>query len=148
MERPKRLSARVDYRKYHLSGDLEQVIEGIVSIAVNHIETGSTRHPTTSTTRVTTGAMSSNPEEEDASPSEVAALLQTQREKNSKLQQQVKAMQLRHELETEKMQEEQWEAATQRIKAARESASLQHHKHMERIKEAQQEQDDKSPAME
>ena len=80
MDRQKRSASRVtDYRRYHLSGDLDQIVQGKVSRVVERLETID---------------MSSRPTDETTSLEELEQLLQEQKESSSKLQQQMQAMRI------------------------------------------------------
>ena len=122
MDRQRRSASRVtDYRKYHLSGDLDQVLQGRVSNSIDRLE------------KFHLGAMD-NHDIEDSSPEELQELLKEQKESSSKLQQQVEAMKLRNELEAEKMQQEQWELAIQQLKQSRDIMAQQHERNKDRIR--------------
>ena len=121
MERQRRSASKItDYRKYHLSGDLDKVVQGKVTETVKHLKKFSN--------------MSSSSIDENASPEELQELVNEQKENSSKLQQQVTAMKLRNELEAEKMQQEQWELVIQQLKQTRDQMAQQHEENMDKIK--------------
>ena len=107
-----------DFRRYHLSGDLDQVIKGKVSGAVELLET----------------TMSQLKLKEDATTEEMEELLKENRDNGAKLQQQVQAMKIRNALEVEKMQNEQWEYAIEQLKQSRELMKKQHEDNMEQLR--------------
>ena len=76
-----------DYRRYHLSDDLEQVVQGKVSKAIELLETST---------------MSTEPIKENATKEKLEQLLKEQCESSARLQQQVEAMRLRNEVEAER----------------------------------------------
>ena len=81
MDRQHRAASKVtDYRKYHLSGDLDQVLQGRVSGAVTLFE------------NTDTATMSLCPISEDATPEQLQEMLTKQKSNSAKLQQQVEAM--------------------------------------------------------
>ena len=80
MDRQKRTASKVtDYRRYHLSGDLDQVVQGKVSEVVEQIEAHN---------------MSTNIIPEDATPEQLQELLKEQKDNSAKLQQQLETMRL------------------------------------------------------
>ena len=110
--RPKRAAAKVtDYRKYHLSGDLDTELQGRVDARVSLFE------------------MSSSPEE-------LQWQLEAEKLESSKLQQEAESLRLQTELENEKLKQNQWKAAMDKLKEARENAFQQHEQYMEKLKEA------------
>ena len=94
-----------DYRRYHLSGDLEQVIRGKVSNTIGILEN----------TTVTMSQVN-----EDVDTEQLQQTVAEQKANSSKLQQQVEAMKISNEIATEKMQQEQWELALEELKNTRE----------------------------
>ena len=124
MDRQKRSASKVtDYRKYHLSGDLDQVIKGKVSGAVELLES------TMSHLEIT----------EETTPEEMEEVLKEKREGSTKLEQHVKAMKIRNEIEAEKLQQEQWEFAIEQLKHTREIMTKQHEDNMEKIRKMTEE---------
>ena len=88
MERTKRAASKVtDYRRYHLSGDLNTSLVGKVGEAVSRIEDKMTQ-----------------------SAEEMKQLLQEKEEKSKKLQQDAELMQLQNKLEAEKLKQAEWQA--------------------------------------
>ena len=71
-----------DYRKYHLSGDLDQVVQGKVSEVVVLLE-GADEHTMTSTEVL-----------DEQTPKQLQELLKIQTENSTKLQQQAETMKL------------------------------------------------------
>ena len=120
MDRQRRSASKVtDYRRYHLSGDLEQVVQGKVSGTVELLETG---------------IMNTETIKEDTTPEELEALLKEWRESSMKLHQQAETMRLRNQLEVEQKQQEQWELAIQQLKQERDRINHQHEENMEKMK--------------
>ena len=78
--------------------------------------------------------MSHNPEIGEESPEELQRMLTEQQENSARLQQQVKTMKTRNELEKEKMQQQQWELALRQLKQTREQVMQEHEETMEKIK--------------
>ena len=129
MDRQRRTASKVTvYRKFHLSGDLDQVVLGKVSSAVELLETPC---------KDKVGTMSMMAE--DATPAQLEEMLREQKESGNKLQQQVEAMKLRNQLEVEKLQQQQWELAIDQLKKSREHMTQQHLENMEKIRAISQE---------
>ena len=123
MERQRRSAPRVtDFRKYHLSGDLEEVVQGKVSDTIEHLEA------------TLEGVMSRDMSDDNATPEQLQEMLREQKENSSKLQQQVEAMKIRNELEAEKLHQEQWELAMKELQEEREQMMVQHESNVSRIK--------------
>ena len=128
MDRQKRTASRVtDFRKYHLSGDLDKVVQGKVSAAVDVLE------------NVKTPTMSHIDIPEESSPEQLQDLLREQKESSSRIEQQLEAMKIRNELERERMQQAEWELAIQQMKEAREWAAQQHEENLSKIRAMGQE---------
>ena len=118
MDRPCREASKVaNYRQYHLSGDLDEVVQGKVGETVVRLEQA-----------FETLTMSS---EEAQQNIELAAKVKEQKEKSQKLQLQVENTKLRNELEMEKLQQEQWEAALQQLQQAKENMMEEHRQNMD-----------------
>ena len=123
MDRQRRSASKVtDYRKYHLSGDLEQTLQGKVSGTVELLE-----GPLQTT-------MATSPVKEDATPEELQELLKEHKDNSARLQQQVEALRLRNELEAEKMQQQQWELTIEQLKHSCELMAQQHELNMNKIR--------------
>ena len=76
MDRQRRTATRVtDYRRYHLSGDLEQVVQGKVSGIIEQLQ------------NCESTAMSTNTAPEDATPEQLQEWVREQKDNSSKLQQ-------------------------------------------------------------
>ena len=132
MDRQKRTTNRVtDYRKFHLSGDLDQVVQGKVSEAVGLLENLDI-------------SMSSQPISEDATNEELECMLKEQRDNSARMQQQVENMKLRNALEAERLQQEQWEAAMDELKQCRDDIKQQHEQNLEKIRKMREENTIKS----
>ena len=83
MGRQRRSALKItDYRKYHLSGDLDQVVQGKVSEVVVLLE-GADEHTMTSTEVL-----------DEQTPKQLQELLKIQTENSTKLQQQAETMKL------------------------------------------------------
>ena len=132
MDGQKRSTSKVtDYRKFHLLGDLDQVVQGRVSSTIDKLES-ITKH--------------SNMEDDNATSEQLQELLKEQKETSSKLQQQVKAMKIRNELEAERLQQEQWQLALEKLRESREQMSQQHDENMDRIRNSSQDGRQKQPS--
>ena len=70
---------------------------------------------------------------EMATAEELKQQLEEEREQNRKLQEDVELMKVRNELEIECMKQQQWNATLDRLKEAREQATMEHDKCMENI---------------
>ena len=98
MDRQKRAASGkiTDYRKYHLSGDLEQVVQGKVSEAIKLLQ--NTHIANLSEPLII----------EDSTPEQLQELLQQEKDSSAKMQQQVETMKLRNKLEAQWLQQQQW----------------------------------------
>ena len=120
MDRPKCTVSRVaDYRRYHLSGDLEEMVQGKVIQAINKLSLSEQQN---------NGMV-------EESHSDLTSLVESQNENNLKLQGQVEEMKLRNQLEVGQMQQEQWELAIDQLKMAWQAAAKEHQKNMNTIRE-------------
>ena len=121
MERQKRSASKVtDFHKFHLSGDLDQIVQGQVSRVVGAIESPQVMEDPTY--------------DEDATPEQLQELLKEQKESSARMQQQVEAMKLGNELEHKRLQQEQWALALQQLKLSREKLNAEHEENMARIR--------------
>ena len=124
MDRQRRSASKItDYRRFHLSGDLDKIVQGKVSETVVLLQ------------GVEPTSMSTNDIEESTSTEELQELLKEQKETSARLKQQVEAMKVRNELEAEKMQQVQWELAITQLKHNREVMMQQHEENMARIRD-------------
>ena len=112
-----------NYRRYHLSGDLDTVVEGKVKEVIDLF--GVTQHTNMS-------------QPEGATKAELETMIQEQRENSAWLQQEAEELKLRNMLENKKMQQQQWEAAIQQLREARDLQAQQHQANMEKMKEMAQ----------
>ena len=111
MDRPKRAATKVtDFRKYHLSGNLDEELQGKVDTRVNQFEMASTTE-------------------------ELQKQLEEACQSNKKRMEDVEVMKIRNELEVEKLQQEQWDAAIAQLQEALDHAAQEHAKVMEQIKQ-------------
>lgn len=121
MDRQRRSASKItDYRKFHLAGDLEQVVQGKVSETIERLE-------------ATDSIMNTPSVGEEETAEQLEQLLKEQRESSARLQQQAETMKLRNALEVERLQEEQWELAISELKNTRETMKRQHEANMDRI---------------
>ena len=121
MDRQCRAASKItNYRKYHLSGDLDKVVQGRVSGVVEQLE---------NTTDM------EEPSLKEATTEQLQELLQQQKDTSTKIQQQVEAMKLKNELEAEKLQQEQWALAMEQLKQSREHLAQQHEENMQKIRD-------------
>ena len=111
MDRPKRAATKVtDFRRFHLSGDLEQEVHSILDSRINQFKMATTAE-------------------------ELQQQLEAEREQSKKLQQDAELMKIQNELEVEKLKQQQWQSALDRLKEAREQVHQEHDKCMEQMKE-------------
>ena len=109
MDRPKWTAARVtDYRHYHLSGDLSQHLQGRVDSRITQFEMAS---------------------------EELKQQLEAEKEASEKLQEEAELMQIKHDLETEKLKQQQWQEAIKQLNAAKEQVLQEHDKCLTQIRE-------------
>ena len=111
MDRPKRAATKVtDFRKYHLSGDLNKHIRGQVDSNIRHFEM--------------VGAVE-----------ELKKQLEAEKEHSKKLEEEAECMKVQQELDAEKLRQKQWQVAMKQIKEAWEHAEKEHAQCIEKIKE-------------
>ena len=132
MERPRRPVTKINYRKYHLSGDLEQVIQGKVSGAIELIEAPHSIPERSEASH--SAAMETTEITEETTQEELQQMLKDRKETSIRMQQQVETMKLRNELEAERLQQEQWALALHQLKQSREKIAQVHEENMERIR--------------
>ena len=112
MDRPKRAATKVtDFRKYHLSGDLDQTLQGRVD------------------SRITQFKMAKCPED-------LQQELEEEKAQSKRLMEEVEMMRMQHELEAEKLKQKEWHLALEQLKENRENAEREHAKYLEDLKEA------------
>ena len=112
MERPKRAATKVtDFRKYHLSGDLDIALQGRVDDRVNQFEMAKIQE-------------------------ELQMQLEEERAQSKRMGEEAELMRIQHELDTEKLKQKQWQVAMEQLRAAREHTEKEHSKFLEDIKEA------------
>ena len=111
MDRPKHAAATkiTDFRRYHLSGDLNKSLVGVVDSRVTQFEM--------------------------ASQEELQQQLEVQKAESKCMMEEVELMKLRHELDTEKMKQKQWQITMDKFKEAREVAEREHTKYLEDLQE-------------
>ena len=127
LELPKCSASKVtDFRRYHLSGDLDEVVQGKVSGTVKQIEAHAT-------------AMNPSAIPVDATQEQLQQMIKEQKENSSKLQQQMEVLQLRNTLEAEQMQQQQWELTIQKLKQTRDMMTQQHEVNMTKISDMAEE---------
>ena len=139
MARPRRLAASKvsDYRTYHLSGDLDDQLQGRVGQVINlwedspvhaqDSETNKHNTPTSSPTQPGNTPIMSDPEA-------LRKELEEKRAANKKAAQQAEEMKLRNELEEEELKKKEWDLAMSQMKEHRAQVSAQHAKTMEDMK--------------
>ena len=111
MDRPRRAATKVtNFRKYHLSGDLDQTLQGVVDSRITHFEMAQ-------------------------STEELQKQLEEEKVQTKRMLEDMECMKIEHELETHKLQQKQWQATMEQLKEAREHAEQEHTKYMEGIKE-------------
>ena len=121
MERPKRTASKVvNFRTYHLSGDLDKELQGRVGQVVNTFE-----------------EIYSSTEDLSVEMSETEKLqkeLDEKRAANKLAAQQAEEMRIRNELEEESLKEQEWELAFQQMRDKREKIASTHKQKMEDLK--------------
>ena len=121
MERTRRSPTKViNYRKFHLSGDLDQQVSGKVERTIHQFEM--------------------------ATPTEMAQQLEMQKEATRKLQLEAEEMQLRNEVEEEQQKAKALELSLKHMKEARELALVNHEKNMAELECIATETKEKSKA--
>ena len=112
MLRPKRAAATkvTDFWKYHLSGDLDQTLQGRVDTRISQFE------------------MAANPED-------LQRQLEEEKEASKKLMEEAEYMKLQAELDNEKLKQKQWQEAINEIHETQEHAQAEHAKFLGQLKE-------------
>ena len=109
MDRPKRAATKItDYRKYHLSGDLQQEVEGLVDTRVGQFEMA-------------------------LSAEQIKQQLEKEKETSQQLEEDVELLRLQNEMDKEKKKQEQLHMAYNKLKEARERANQEHEECMEEM---------------
>ena len=109
MERTRRAASKVtDFRRFHLSGNLEEEVNGLVDYRIEQFEMALT-------------------------PEQMKQQVELEKDKSRKMQEDVKRLQMQTEMDTEKMKQEQWRKALEKLKEAREQAAQDHEKCLEEI---------------
>ena len=123
MDRPqcKAASKVSDYRKYHLSGDLDKQVQGKVGEKINAIENTTMAHL------------------EELTADQLEQKLQAEREEADKLQEQVKLHQLRQQVEEQERKKQEWEVALQQVKEMRDKAAEAYEENLPAMKKMAQE---------
>ena len=104
MDRPRQAATKVtDFRKYHLLGDLEEEVQGLVDTRVGQFEMAKT-------------------------PEELQWQLEEEKKNSKKIQDSVERAKIHHELEIEKMKQQQWQTALEKIEEAKAQAAKEHSK--------------------
>ena len=126
MERPKREASKVsNFRKYHLSGELEELIHGKVGSTVTQWEGITNTNP----------GMDHGDSVPQQSAEQLRAILEEQEAQSQKLQEQAETMRLHNEVERHKMNQRQWEVAIEQLQAARKAMELEHSKNLDKLKQ-------------
>ena len=119
MERPKCNATKIqDYRKYHLSGDLDNTLQGKVGEVVNWWE-----HKAT---------MADLPD--DASAEQIKEALVKQKEEEERRQTELETLTLQGEYEAGLQRKQQWEAAMSHLQEAKERRDREHEESMQIMK--------------
>ena len=109
MERPKRAAAAKvsNFRTFHLSGDLDDTVKGLVDSRIEQFTMTSTE--------------------------ELKQQLEQERESNKQLEESVEHTCVQHELEVERMKRQQWQVAMDKLQQAKEAAQQEHERCMVQI---------------
>ena len=130
MDRPKRSATKVaNYRTFHLSGDLDETLQGKVSQTISNFEENLNLETTQEEIE---GEPSTN-----KNMSEAEALqkkLEEKRAATKKAAQEAEEMKLRNELEEESLKQQEWELAIKQLKEKREKSMAAHQLKMEEMK--------------
>ena len=121
MDRTRRAASKViDFRKYHLSGDLDQEVQGIVTNWVTQFEMSTAE--------------------------ELKQQLEQEKEQSRRLQEDAELMKICNELEMERLKQQQWKATLDNLTKAREQAAQEHDKCMAQMEELVEASSDTSPS--
>ena len=118
MDRPRRGATKVtDFCRYHLSGDLDDQLQGKVGQTVEHFETRMAQLP------------------EDVSSEQLREAITKQRQKDQAQQEELEHMTLRNEYEAGELRKKQLESAMEQLKEAREKMNAEHETSLLKLKE-------------
>ena len=108
MDRPRRVTKVTNYRKFHLSGDLEEEVVGLVDTRVSQFEMAKSQE-------------------------ELQKQLE-QEKQNKRMLEEMELAKIESELEAERMKRQELQVAMQQLKEAREHATQEHDKCIENMK--------------
>ena len=134
IERPKRDASKVsNFRRYHLSGELDDIVQGKVCNMISRWEGANTERNSP------TGHYNAHPTmakvPDNQTPEQLRMQLEEQQAHNDKLQQQAETLKLRNQVEKGRMQQQQWEAAIQELQEAQEAMAAEHQKNLDRMRQ-------------
>ena len=126
MERPKRTATKVvNYRTFHLSGDLNTTLQGRVGQVINQWGQGNT--------------MSELPD--NASAEQIREALEKQKREESQQKEELECFTLRNEYEAGLLRKRQWQAAKEQLQEARERMNREHEEGLLKLKDMAQQTD-------
>ena len=119
MDRPKRAASKVtDYRKYHLSGDLNISLSGRVESVVGQFEERT---------------MSQLTIPDNASTEELKQLVELSKANSQQRLEEMEQLRLRNELEAQALEEKRWDMAMKGLKEAKETMLQEHEKQIQEM---------------
>ena len=119
-ERQKQAATKItDYRHYHLSGDLDNSLQGRVGEVIHQFENNMSQ-----------------------SVEDLQREIQEEEEKSKKMQQEAEVLRLKSRLEQERLKQAEWESAIQQLQQARDTREKEHHEAMKRMKDMTKEATD------
>ena len=122
MERPRRAASKItDFRRYHLSGDLDISLQGKVGEVVNQFE----------------DIMSHAHEE-------LCQQLAEEEERSRQMQEEVELTRIKNQLEAKKLKQKTWQSAMEQLQLTKEQIEKDHQESREKIKAMAKEVGDKS----
>ena len=163
--RPRRDATQVtDFRKYHTTGSTGKTPPpGKVAAAVQRLETPdkeqpspAKKHTTSKAKRALSGdTQSTQPPASSTCPpviemselEQLKAELKKQKEHNASMEAEMEIMKVKAELQAEKMKEQEWKVARDRLEQEQAAAAAQHEEVLKAMKEAKTEEPDENPAV-
>ena len=113
MDRQRRVASTkvADFRQYHLSGELDKTVEGLVDNRITQFEM--------------------------ATVEKLQQKLEEERAQSKKMQEEAEIAHIQNELEVERLKQQQWQTALDKLKEARAQVEQEHEKCMAQMEETQ-----------
>ena len=112
MDRPKWAAATkiTDFQRYHLSGDLNQTLQGQVDTRIGQFEMSATQE-------------------------ELQQQLEEERAQSKQMMEEAELMKIQHKLDAERLKQKQWQTVMDQLKEAKEHAQKEHERFLGELKD-------------